>query len=443
VRPFSLAGALAVACVLIALPAAAQPPETSTPPTPSTLTPTDPMQDPTWSGTVPGIQLPGVLLPPRVGPDLFYAPPVQGPLTVTPSLTVGEEFNDNIFLSNANKHSDFITQFTPGLLLQMQQPGFRLTAAYNFTAEIYAQHSELNGAANRQNLVTSVSYETKPGVTLSLTETLFYSNYSNAASLSGTSSGRQAVWSNVFAPALSVQATQRLTWRLSGAYTLERYNGPNSRDSNIYRIGPGLDYAVTPRLTLTAGYDFGYLDIDREPTALNHTLRLGGTYRITRTLTATLTGGPSVLVTDRDTTVSPAVSARLTQEMSWGAMSVFYDRAIGTSGGFGGPSDNQTFGGNIAVRTLLRGLSIDFSPRYFMSSTQSAAQSQSDIKALTLNLSARYQIARYIAIVGSYTFLQQHGSGNASLANGTTAATDVDQNRINLGLQFGYPINFD
>jgi hypothetical protein len=401
------------------------------------------MQDPTWSGTVPGIQLPGVLLPPRVGPDLLYTPPARGPLTVTPSLTVAEEFNDNVFLNNANKHSDFITQFTPGLTLQMQSPGFRLTAGYNFTAELYARQTQLDNAANRQNLVTSLSYEAKPGVTLTLTEAAFYSNYSNVASLSGTSSGRQAVWSNVFAPALSVQATQRLIWRLSGAYTLERYNGPNSRDSNIYRIGPGLDYTVTPRLTFTTSYDFGYLDIDREPTALNHTLRVGGTYRITPTLTATATAGPSILVTDRDTTVSPAVSARLTQGLSWGAMGVFYDRSIGTSGGFGGPSDNQAFGGNISVRTLLRGLSIDFSPRYSMTSTESAAQSQSDIKTLSLNLSARYQIARYIAIVGSYTFLQQRGSGNASLANGTTAATDVDQNRINLGLQFGYPINFD
>ena len=401
------------------------------------------MQDPTWSGTVPGIQLPGVLLPPRVGPDLLYTPAARGPLTVTPSLTIGEEFNDNIFLSNANKHSDFITQFTPGVTLQMQQPGLRLTAGYNFTAEIYAQHSEFNDAANRQNLVTSVSYDATPGVTLNLTETFYYSKNSNAVAPSSVSSGRQSSLSNVFAPALSVQATQRMTWRLSGAYSLERYSGPNSQDSNIYRIGPGVDYTVTPRLTVTTGYDFGYLDIDREPTALNHTLRFGGTYRITPTLTATATAGPSILITDRDTTVSPAVSARLTQEMSWGFMGVFYDRSIGTTGGFGGPSDNQAFGGNIAARTLLRGLTIDFSPRYTMSSTESAARSQSDIKTLTLNLSARYQIARYIAIVGSYTFLQQRGSGSATLANGNSAGTDVDQNRINVGLQFGYPINFD
>ena len=291
--------------------------------------------------------------------------------------------------------------------------------------------------------MTSVSYDATPGVTLNLTETFYYSKNSNAVAPSSVSSGRQSSLSNVFAPALSVQATQRMTWRLSGAYSLERYSGPNSQDSNIYRIGPGVDYTVTPRLTVTTGYDFGYLDIDREPTALNHTLRFGGTYRITPTLTATATAGPSILITDRNTTVSPAVSARLTQEMSWGFMGVFYDRSIGTTGGFGGPSDNQAFGGNIAARTLLRGLTIDFSPRYTMSSTESAARSQSDIKTLTLNLSARYQIARYIAIVGSYTFLQQRGSGNAALANGNTALSDVDQNRVNLGLQFGYPINFD
>jgi len=401
------------------------------------------MQDPTWSGTVPGIQLPGVLLPPRVGSDLLYTPASEGPLTVTPSLAITEAFNDNIFQNNANKLSDFITQFTPGLTLQMQHPGFRLTAGYNFTAEIYAQHSELDNAANRQNLVASVSYEVSPRVTLSLTEALYYSRDSNAASTSGVSSGRQGAWGNVFAPALSVQATPRMTWRLFGAYTLERYSGPASRDSNVYRVGTGLDYAVTPRLSATAGYDFGYLDIDREPVTLDHALRVGGTYRITPILTATVTAGPSILMTDRATTLTPVVSARLAREMSWGAVSVFYDRGVGTTGGFGGPSANQTFGGIIVLPTLLRGLTIDFSPRYSMSSTESAARAQSDIKTLTLNLSARYQVARYISIVGSYTFLQQRGSGNATLANGNTPATGVDQNQINVGLQFGYPINFN
>jgi hypothetical protein len=378
--------------------------------------------------------------------DFIYAPPAAGPLTVTPSLTITEEFNDNVFQNNMNKHSDFITQFTPGLTLQMQHPGFQLLAGYNFTAEIYAKETELDNAANRQNFFANLSYQLTPNVTLALTEGFHADRNTNLTSISAVSSGRQQSFSNVFAPSMSVQLTQRTSWRLSGAYTLQRFSGQGSQDSDIYRIGTGVSYALTPRLTVTADYDFGYLDIQQEPTTLTHTPRVGGTYQITRTLSASLSGGPSVVVTDRDTTLSPSVSARVVKQMSWGSMGAFYDRAVGTTGAFGGPSDNQTFGGNITVLTLVRGLFVDFSPRYSISKTESVARTSSDINALTLSVVARYQITRYIGLVGSYTFLHQRGSGSSSVTssgNTNTATTDVDQNRVNFGVQFGYPINFD
>jgi hypothetical protein len=461
------AGVVVVAAyVLGVLPAAAQPPAPPTPttPTPGTLTPpaespTGVTEGPTPSGILPSVQIPGVLLPPRNVLDFLYAPPAQGPLTLTPSLAITEEFNDNVFLTHSNKRSDFITQFTPGLTLQAQQPGFQLLSSFNFTAEIYAKETELNNAANRIYFLTSVSYQATPSVTLSLTETLTFSrDNSNTATISGVSSGRGESWSNILAPAVSVQLTPRTTWRVSGAYTLERFssnsgsnnrgsnNGSNNGDSNIYRVGTGLDHTLTPRLTLTAAYDFGYLDVEQEPTAFNHTLRLGGSYRLTPTLTVTGTAGPSLLLTDRDTEITPSASARIIKQMSWGSMSAFYDRAIGTSGGFGGLSDNQTIGGNITVSTLLRGLYLDLSPRYSMTKTTGASRSNSDINTLTVTLTARYQIARYIGLVGGYSYLHQTGSGNGNTGTSGTSGTsndvDVDQNRVTFGIQFGYPINF-
>jgi len=462
---------LAAACILSGLPASAQPPATPTPgtpapgtpkagtPTPGTQSPTAIEQELIPSGILPNVQIPGVLLPPRSPLDFLYAPPARGPLTLTPSLTITEEFNDNVFLTHSNKRSDFITQFTPGLLLQAQQPGFQFLSSVNFTAEIYAKESELDNAANRINFFTTVTYEAKPGVTLSLSDNFSFSrDTSSTVAISGVSSGRRDGWSNVLSPALSVQLTPRTTWRLYGSYALERFTnnsnsssnggsntGSNNGDSNIYRIGTGFDHSLTPRLTLTAAYDFGYLDVQQEPTAYDHTLRFGGSYRLTPTLTVTATAGPSFLITDRDTTVTPSVSARLIKQMSWGSMSAFYDRAIGTSGAFGGLSDNQTFGGNVSVLTFVRGLFFDLSPRYSITKTTGASRSNSDFNVLTVSLNARYQIARYIGLVAGYSYLHQTGSGNGSTAgtSGTSNNVDVDQNLVTFGLQFGYPINFD
>jgi hypothetical protein len=397
---------------------------------------------------VPAVQTPGVLFPPRFGLDLLAAPPARGPLVLTPSLAITEEFNDNVFLDNRNKKSDFITQFTPGLTLAMQKPGFQLTAGYNFTAEIYAEQKELSNAANRQSLAANVTYQVTPTVTLSLSDNLANNKNSNAATISGIATGRDEVWSNVLAAAVRVKVTPRTTWNVSPSYRFERFSNPQAQDSDVYAITTGLDYVVTPRFDVTTAYDFAYLDIKGEPTSYVHTFRVGGGYRLTQTLSVSASGGPSVLLSGGQTTVAPAGNASLTQTASWGSMSAFYDRAFSTSGGVGGPSENQTFGGGASVTTLMRGLSLDFAARYTMSKTEDVARRSADINVLTVSIGASYQIARYVAIVAAYSFLNQRGdSGSTRTSVNSPGASsngvDADQNRVTFGLRFGYPISFD
>ena len=438
VRPVRsvLGGVAVVISVLIAQPAAGQAPtgsQTQTPSTPVPLTQTRPAAPDVRPGALPPSDIPGVLLPPRIGPDFLYAPPVRGPLTVTPSLAITEQYNDNIFTSNANKQSDFITQFTPSLALQIQHPGFQWLSAFSFTAEIYADHSELNSAANSLSFLTSASYQATQRVNLSLTEALNYGRNGTNLATSGVSSGRQESWSNVLSAGLGIQLTPRTTWNLSGAYSLERFAFFRRPRRKLRTNG----------LNVTAGYDFAYLDIDREPTTFTHTPRIGGSYQLTQTLSATATAGPSFVVTDRDTTITPSGNVSVVKAMSWGSMSAFYDASVGTTAGSGGPSDNQTFGGNISVGALLRGLVIDFSPSYSRSGTLSSSRSNADVDTLTLNLSARYQIFRNISVIGSYTFLRQRASGSSTNTGSNAGTNDVDQNIITLGLQFSHPINFD
>jgi hypothetical protein len=392
---------------------------------------------------VPPSDIPGVLLPPPIGPDFLYAPPARGPLVLTPSIAITEQYNDNIFSNNANKQSDFITQFTPGLTLQIQHPGFQWFSAFSFTAEIYADHSELNNAANQLSFLTSVNYQATQRVSLSLTEGFNYGRNGTNLATSGVSSGRQESWNNVLSAGLGIQLTPRTTWNLSGSYALERFASKDSQGSNTYRIGTGLSYVLTPRLNVTAAYDFAYLDIDREPTTFTHTPLVGGSYQLTQTLSATVTAGPSIVVTDRDTTITPSGNVSVVKVMSWGSISAFYDRAVGTTAGSGGPSDNQNFGGSISVTSLLRGFVVNFSPRYSMSKTESSSRSNADVDTLVLNLSAQYQIFRHISVIGSYTFLRQRASGGANNVGSNAGTNDVDQNIVTLGLQFAYPINFD
>jgi hypothetical protein len=84
----------------------------------------------------------------------------------------------------------------------------------------------------------------------------------------------------------------------------------------------------------------------------------------------------------------------------------------------------------------MRGLLLEFTPRYSVVDRDVADTNRNGdgdtIKTLTFNLRAVYQIARNISLIGSYTFFQEQRDERG----------DIDQNRIFLGVQYAFPINF-
>jgi len=171
---------------------------------------------------------------------------------------------------------------------------------------------------------------------------------------------------------------------------------------------------------------------------MTHTPRLGATYQITSTLTASLSAGPSILVQEGDTSVTPAVTATISQRFKYGSVSASYDRSITTGGGFGGPTDTQTIYALFELTSLMKGFVVSLSPRYAEIRTEGdRTHSRNDLNTFTLSLNAAYQIARAVSLVGSYTFFRQRSERSS------TSATDVDQNRVFLGVQVAYPFGFD
>lgn len=359
--------------------------------------------------------------------------PRRAPFTLTPNLTVSEEYNDNVFLDNTNKRSDFITGFTPGISALIESPTYRLLASYDFTARIYARETRLTEAFASQNGIIDGFYRLDPRLTVSLSDTLHYDTNSNLVVLEAVSSGRNHVWSNTVSPGVSWQADPRTTLRLTAAYTATRFQSTELSDSDVYRTDAGVDYAFTPRLTGTAAYQFGYFDLRNQDNVFTHTPRAGLTYQFTETLTGAASAGPT-FVTDGSSDVTAAATVSVVQRFQWGAIGFLYDRGVGTSGGIGGASVNQAIGLLAQVTNLMKGLSLDFGPRY---TTVHSENNVVDAKTLTLTLRGVYQFTPGIAAVATYNFYQQRPDTASS------AILDVDQNRVFLGLTFGYPIRFD
>jgi hypothetical protein len=365
----------------------------------------------------------------------------RGPITITPTLTVIGEYNDNVFQDNNNRVDDFILAFTPGISLAIENPIYRLLGSYSFTSEIYADNTELNDAFARQELRLDGEYRVTPRLTLSLAEAFLISNYTNGVTTEAVSTGRSESTSNTLSGGVAYQVNPRTTLRGRGTWTLLRFEDEASLDSDTYAAEGFVDYALTSRLTGSAGYQFAYFDVEESPGTSTHTPRLGATYRFTPTLTGSLSAGPSIVVTDDDTEVTPAITAAIQYQFAWGSVAAQYDRAVGTSGGLGGTTDNQAIAAILQIDRLVRGLAIQFSPRFTRST--STFGDAVDIDTFSLTLQARYEITRWMAAVAGYTFYLQRSSSTVTTTAGTVSATDVDQNRVFVGLQFGYPFRLD
>src|SRR5262245_55053535 len=160
-----------VAVGLIASHAWAQAPSPSPTPAPSPSGTNEP-------------SLPSVITPLRTpqspGPPIssypveffgLLAPSAQrGPFALTPSISISEEFNDNIFADNQNRQWHFITNISPVITLSLNQPSYQLSPGYTFTSQIYAKESSLNRVFESQTFLATGSYLAAQGLTFTASD---------------------------------------------------------------------------------------------------------------------------------------------------------------------------------------------------------------------------------------------------------------------------------
>lgn len=372
------------------------------------------------------------------GTALFPELPVRGPIVVYPTLTLGAEYNDNVFLTNDRKRSDYIGSVTPGLQIILEGTTYRWAAGYSLTGEKYLHTSELDNTIQRQNFFLTGSSRLSPQFTLTLNEAFVEDNNTNLVGTDNIAVGRQKARSNVFAPGFTWLFLPKTSLRVEASYTLQRYDDPAAADSNVYRLTTDLAHDFTPRVVGLVGYEARYIDVERQLGVTTHTARLGGTYRFTPQTSATVVVGPTVRVTrDESPSVSPFADASITSLFSWGSASAYFQRSIGTAGGAGGTTENTSFGGLVAATFLARDLILEAGPRYSIAESTGGGDAV-DVRSFALDLRATYRFTSWFSGVAGYRlFLQRSDSASTSIAR------DVDQNRAFLGAQFGFPFKFE
>src|SRR5437899_7342032 len=84
----------------------------------------------------------GVLLP--------TAAPAQTGYYLTPSLSIAELYDDNVFLTTSARTQDFLPRISPGLKAAYQSAPLKVEGSYTFDSEIYSRRTELTTPQMRQ-----------------------------------------------------------------------------------------------------------------------------------------------------------------------------------------------------------------------------------------------------------------------------------------------------
>jgi hypothetical protein len=376
---------------------------------------------------------PGVAPPNFGGPDLFNPPAHRGWITLTPSVTIFGAYNDNLFLrGRGNETEDFFGGFIPGITLSMQRPEYRLLAGYAFSVEYYQDETELNEAFGNQDAFLEGSYIVSPRLTLRLSERLLFGRDATRISSGGVSAGRQDSWRNTVTPSLRYQVTPLTFLNAVASYSAVRFEGDGGgRDSDTYRARVEVDHQFTRRLLGRGEFEVAHFEAEDEPNATTYTPRIGLDYQFTPTLRGEVRGGPSLVIREGEPDrITPAGRAELVKLFRFGSLLVGYDRSLTAE--TIGIRDRQLAFASLRYTTLLRGFQFGITPRYARTD-RDIEGGEENIETFTVNVSATYQIARSIALIAAYTFFAQRESD----------VEDIDQNRVFLGLQYAYPINFD
>jgi Putative beta-barrel porin 2 len=112
-----------------------------------------------------------IKLAPAIGLVLFVAPFAQAQyhFDLTPNLTIGEMFDDNIYLDPDHEKSDYITTVSPGLDLDLLREHTRLRLSYAPTFVRYADHADDNTVRHAGTL--TFGQDLAENLTFDLTDT--------------------------------------------------------------------------------------------------------------------------------------------------------------------------------------------------------------------------------------------------------------------------------
>lgn len=344
-------------------------------------------------------------------------------VTLSPSLTVSEEYDDNILLSSTDRQSDFVTSVSPGLRLTITDYPVTVTAAASLRALYYARRSDLNTTTDNRQGSLAIEFRPTARLSASLTDTLVRNlDPGEVDPVAGITVGRFVSTRNTLTPAVSYQLTPLTHLRLQYSFSVLRSGSPLAEESDTHEAGLALQHEFTRRTTGTLRYTFSRFEVEETPARDAHLPRVGMAYALSPTIRLSADAGPLLLErADGSTEITVAGSANYAQEFEYGRLSLTYDRSAGVTGALGEVATTQSLTAVVSFSaTRVATVALEGGVR-----TTEGAGTAADFLVYTAGIRLDYRILRWLSISGGYRYFRQ---------DDRTGLLNLERNNVFLGL---------
>jgi opacity protein-like surface antigen len=373
---------------------------------------------------------------------------------LTPSLSIGERYDDNIFETRTDKQDDFITVLSPGIRAQYLTPaptiGTQFDLDYRADVQFFADHSSQNDVAHRLSLILASPLAPSLDVRLRdlflVTEDPFgrEERLSDPTGLRPASSQRRAQTIRNEAEAkVDVRLGGRLSLGVLGGSLVEDVDVPEELDEFRYTVGTELGYAVNVardsrvfvayQVTFESFRTNGSVPPGSSDASFRvHTISTGVRHELTPTLAANAAVGYSFTNSDasqKDDHNTVIANVKLTKTYSTGQAFLSYDRRFTSGEGEGGVVRSDTVSGSASVNlTGKLTATLDSNVSWFNFLEVTPGTPDEDQRFFSVRPSLTYQILRPWRVSVGYAY--EH----TNFADDATA--NRSDHRLLLGTQF-------
>ncbi|MHB8286433.1 MAG: outer membrane beta-barrel protein [Caulobacteraceae bacterium] len=347
--------------------------------------------------------------------------------TISPSLTISPELDDNIYASDAGKEGDLVTSIAPRIEARSNWSRDQVSAFASLASDVYAEHSTESttdyqiGGSGRLDILAQDN----------ISANLSYGHNTESRTAENTVVSTAApVQYDVLSGGLSSQQLFNRV-RLSETFSFQRYTYQDTttstgaaeslayQDSTIYSVNGRADYAINPELSLFLSETFtdNPYDADATQVAVNRSYTgtettVGTDFDITRLIRGQIQVGylyHSFTSTAFKPVSGPAFHGRIEYFLSGlTTLSAHVDRTVVDPFDPVASSDLQTQTGLRVDHELLRNVILSAQAGYEVDAFK--GEDRTDNRS-SLSLSATYLMNRHVGITTGYSFLNEGSSG--------------------------------